>query len=102
MTTGTGGNPAGCPGDAPAATGLQQCFVDTTLICNYPGETCGCRVAGAFDAWECILCPAFEPVNGSSCDPPTGVNNGGINCPYGNDYCACQGGAWYCRCNGCP
>jgi hypothetical protein len=45
----------------------------------------------------------FEPMNGSSCTPASGTANGGINCPYGNDFCACRtDNTWYCRCNGCP
>jgi hypothetical protein len=53
--------------------------------------------------WSCISCPAFEPVNGTACTPPIGVNVGGINCPYGNDYCACRTDQmWSCKCNGCP
>jgi hypothetical protein len=33
----------------------------------------------------------------------SGTASGGINCPYGNDFCACRtDNAWYCRCNGCP
>ena len=82
--------------------GFASCVV-TTDVCNYPGETCGCRAEGAVNAWNCITCPAFEPVNGSSCTPASGNAAGGINCPYGNDFCACRtDNAWYCRCNGCP
>jgi len=101
MNTGAAGNPGTCPATAPT-TGIASC-VNTTDVCNYPGETCGCRAEGAVNGWNCITCPAFEPVNGSSCTQPSGPVPGGINCPYGNDFCACRtDNAWYCRCNGCP
>jgi hypothetical protein len=103
MNTGAAGNPGSCPSSAPASGPLISCTVDGTVICNYPGETCGCRVQGAVMAWVCITCPAHEPMNATACTPASGTNSGGINCPYGNDFCACRtDNAWYCRCNGCP
>jgi hypothetical protein len=103
MNTGAAGNPGTCPANAPPSNTLASCTVDGTVICNYPGKTCGCRLLGAVMAWDCIDCPAFEPTNATSCTPATGPNNGGINCPYGDNFCACRtDNAWYCRCNGCP
>ena len=97
MGTGAGGNPAGCP-DTPPSVGLQ-CNFDMTASCNYPGETCVCRVAGAFNAWMCQSCPAVEPANGSACPQSASTF---FSCPYGNDNCTCRTDGWYCRCNGCP
>ena len=101
MNTGAAGNPGSCPA-SPPTPGTSSC-TSTTAICNYAGETCACRVEGAVNVWNCISCPAFEPANGSACTPASGTANGGVNCPYGNDFCACRSdSAWYCRCNGCP
>jgi len=102
MNTGAAGNPGGCPSAPPTGT-LISCTLDGTTVCNYPGESCGCRLQGAVMAWTCITCPASMPTNATACTPAPGPNNGGINCPYGNDFCACRtDNAWYCRCNGCP
>jgi hypothetical protein len=101
MNTGAAGNAGSCPASAPTA-GTFSC-TDTAAICNYPGTTCACRAEGAVNVWNCISCPAFEPVNNSSCTQASGNSIGGITCPYGDGFCACRtDNAWYCRCNGCP
>jgi len=99
MTTGAGGNPAGCPAAKPPA--LQSCNFDLNAYCTYPGATCACRINGAPTSWFCMTCPDFEPANGSACTLPSAT--GTFSCPYGSDSCTCQGGSgWNCRCNGCP
>jgi hypothetical protein len=103
MNTGAAGNPGSCPANAPPAGQLISCTIDGTVICNYPGTTCACRLQGAVMAWTCISCPDHEPRNDTACTPPPGPSSGGITCPYERDFCACRTDSlWYCRCNGCP
>jgi hypothetical protein len=82
-----------CPGTAP--TNGSTCdedmnsstctFGTTECDCNGPGGGPGGGGAdGEGATWECVTCPATEPMDGSTCD--SDMND---ECDYGMTTCEC-------------
>jgi hypothetical protein len=92
-----------CPGTAPMNGSMcdeemnsSTCTFGTTECdCNGPGGGPGGGGGGADGegaTWECVTCPATEPMDGSTCDSE--MND---ECDYGMTTCECGGDdTWEC------
>jgi hypothetical protein len=89
-----------CPTTAPT-NGMTCSEDDNGSPCTYPGTVCECNGMGGGmggagaegDTWECTVCPATEPADGSDCD--SDMND---ECEYGMVTCDCGGDdTWDCE-----
>jgi len=88
-----------CPA-TPPTTGMACNEDDNGSACPYPGTVCECGGMGGGmggaptegDTWQCTVCPALEPMDGSDCD--SDVND---ECDYDMVTCDCGGDdTWDC------